>query len=67
MFYIDPLKEETMSFKPWLAIYHDCISDREMEVVKNLAKPKVSKAQMLSFNLIANSFRLEQLLSEIEV
>ena len=41
LFYIDPLKEETMSFKPWLAVYHDVISEREMAVVKELAVPKV--------------------------
>ena len=42
MFYIDPLKEETMSLKPWLALYHDVISEREMAVVKELAVPKVN-------------------------
>ena len=55
MFYIDPLKEETMFLKPWLVVYHDVISEKEMAVVKELALPKVNTDWFLiDFYLIFN-------------
>jgi hypothetical protein len=41
MFYIRPLKEETLYDDPWLVLYHDAISESQMERVKELATPRV--------------------------
>lgn len=38
------VKEEEMHFDPWLVIYHDIVSDEEMEVVKNHARPRLNRA-----------------------
>lgn len=40
---IAPLKLEILSFKPYIAIYHEVIYDSEIEVLKELAWPDVSK------------------------
>lgn len=39
---IAPLKLEEAHLKPYIVIYHDVIYDSEIEVIKTLAKPKVS-------------------------
>ena len=36
-----PVKEEEVFLKPRLVVYHDVISEEEMETVKRLSKPKV--------------------------
>ncbi|KAK7111469.1 prolyl 4-hydroxylase subunit alpha-1-like isoform X2 [Littorina saxatilis] len=41
---LQPVKEEQMSFDPWLVIYHDVLSDREMNDIKLLATPKLNRA-----------------------
>jgi len=39
---IGPVKEELIYSKPKIWIYHDIIYDREIEIVKRLARPRVS-------------------------
>lgn len=36
-----PLKYEEMSLSPYIVVYHEVLSDNEIEVIKRLAKPKV--------------------------
>lgn len=38
---IAPLKLEEANLKPYIVVYHDIIYDTEMEVIKNMAKPRV--------------------------
>lgn len=40
---IGPLKLEEAHLKPYIVIYHDIIFDSEIEVIKNMAKPRVSR------------------------
>ena len=42
MFYINPLREETMNFKPWIVVYHNLLYDDEIEMIKKTATPLVS-------------------------
>lgn len=39
---IAPLKLEEANLKPYIVVYHDVMYDSEMEVIKRLAKPRVS-------------------------
>nr|KAG5704894.1 hypothetical protein BaRGS_003877 [Batillaria attramentaria] len=39
---LQPAKEETMHIDPWLVLYHDVMSDKEISDIKFLATPKVS-------------------------
>lgn len=39
---IGPLKQEDEWDRPLIVRYHDVVSEREMEMVKELAKPRVS-------------------------
>lgn len=39
---IAPLKLEEASLKPYIVVYHDVIYDREIELIKQMAKPRVS-------------------------
>ena len=41
-YFFQPLKMEEAFLKPLLVIYHDVISDEEIETVKKLAYPRVS-------------------------
>lgn len=41
-FVIGPVKEEDEWDRPRIVRYHDIVSDKEMETVKELAKPRVS-------------------------
>lgn len=38
---ISPLKLEEANLKPYLVIYHDVLYDNEIEIIKQLAKPRV--------------------------
>lgn len=38
---LGPIKEEEAYLNPRLVVYHDVISDREIETVKQLAQPRV--------------------------
>ncbi|GAB1610055.1 prolyl 4-hydroxylase subunit alpha-1-like isoform X1 [Argonauta hians] len=38
------VKEDEMHLDPWLVIYHNIISDREMEFVKQFATPRLNRA-----------------------
>lgn len=39
---IAPVKEEEVFLEPRLVLYHDVITDNELDVVKKLATPRVS-------------------------
>ncbi|CAK9300112.1 unnamed protein product [Gordionus sp. m RMFG-2023] len=41
---VSPAKEETLSYKPWIVIYHDVLNDQEVKVVKELANPRLKRA-----------------------
>ena len=41
-FVIAPLKEEVLSEKPRVSLFHDILSEKQINVLKKLAKPKVS-------------------------
>lgn len=40
-FLIGPLREEIVSVKPLIYIYHNVLYDSEIEAIKKLAKPRV--------------------------
>lgn len=40
---IAPLKLEEASLSPYIVVYHDVIYDREIELIKQMAKPRVNK------------------------
>ncbi|XP_063969551.1 prolyl 4-hydroxylase subunit alpha-1-like [Lytechinus pictus] len=46
---LQPAKEEVAFVKPKIIVYHDIISDQEIEALKNLAKPRVGC--LLTFDL----------------
>lgn len=41
---LQPVKEETMHLDPWLVIYHDVVSDKEINDIKFIATPKLNRA-----------------------
>lgn len=47
---LTPFKVEEMSLDPYMAVYHDIISDSEIEVFKDSCKPVLQRASVLSFN-----------------
>lgn len=51
---IAPVKEEEVFLEPRLVLYHDVITDNELDVVKKLATPRVS-LQKLCFNIVGFS------------
>ncbi len=42
-FFIQPIKMEEAYLKPLIVIYHDIISDDEIETVKKMAQPRVQR------------------------
>ncbi|KAJ8318338.1 hypothetical protein KUTeg_003429 [Tegillarca granosa] len=42
--YLHPAKEETVHHNPDIFLYHDVVSDKEMEMIKSLATPKLDRA-----------------------
>ncbi|ELU04127.1 hypothetical protein CAPTEDRAFT_149240 [Capitella teleta] len=44
MFYINPLREETASLEPWIAVYHQLMNDHEIERIKEMATPRLARA-----------------------
>lgn len=46
---IAPLKLEEANLKPYIVIYHDVISEAEMELVKRLAKPRFRRATVQNY------------------
>ena len=46
-FYIDPLKEEIMSFDPWIVVYHQFINDREISRLKEIATPRLQRTGVI--------------------
>lgn len=49
-FLIGPVKQEEEWDRPLILRYHDIVSEKEMEKVKELAKPRVSLRVVLSNN-----------------
>ncbi|XP_076452038.1 prolyl 4-hydroxylase subunit alpha-1-like isoform X2 [Babylonia areolata] len=41
---IQPLKEEEMHLDPWIVVYHDVLSEKEMADIKMLATPRLNRA-----------------------
>ncbi|CAL1543171.1 unnamed protein product [Lymnaea stagnalis] len=41
---LQPAKEETVHFDPWVVIYHDVMSDEEIKQIKHLATPRLNRA-----------------------
>lgn len=46
---IAPLKLEEANLKPYIVVYHDVISDAEIELVKRLAKPRFRRATVQNY------------------
>lgn len=46
---IAPLKLEEANLKPYIVIYHDVIAEKEMELVKRLAKPRFRRATVQNY------------------
>jgi len=49
LYYIRPLKEETMYLKPWIVIYHDILTDTEIAKVKELATPRLHRSGVFQY------------------
>lgn len=43
---IAPLKLEEANLKPYIVVYHDVMYDNEIELIKQMAKPRVSKCDL---------------------
>ncbi|XP_012939002.1 prolyl 4-hydroxylase subunit alpha-1 [Aplysia californica] len=41
---LQPAKEETVHFDPWVVVYHDVVSDQEIRQIKQLATPRLNRA-----------------------
>ncbi|KAL8579446.1 hypothetical protein ACOMHN_026811 [Nucella lapillus] len=41
---IQPMKEEEMHLDPWIVLYHDALSEKEMKDIKMLATPRLNRA-----------------------
>ena len=41
LLYIQPVKEEELYLDPYIAIYHDVASNKEMDILKELVYPSV--------------------------
>lgn len=41
MYFLAPLKVETVNTEPWIGVYHDVLTHAEINRIKNLALPKV--------------------------
>ncbi|XP_065087046.1 prolyl 4-hydroxylase subunit alpha-1-like [Ochlerotatus camptorhynchus] len=46
---IAPLKLEEANLKPYIVVYHEVISDAEIELVKRLAKPRFRRATVQNY------------------
>lgn len=44
---IAPLKLEVANLSPYIVLYHDVMYDNEIELIKQMAKPRVSKCDQL--------------------
>ena len=52
--FLQPVKMEEAFLKPRIVIYHDVISDDEIETVKKMAQPRVNNNTSHSLHLILN-------------
>ncbi|XP_061174992.1 prolyl 4-hydroxylase subunit alpha-1-like isoform X2 [Saccostrea echinata] len=41
---LQPAKEEDIYLDPWIVVYHDVVSDYEIETIKKLATPRLGRA-----------------------
>lgn len=55
---IAPFKLEEASLEPRIVVYHDVIYDKEIELVKQMAKPRVSKNRINIHSNKLNNFHL---------
>lgn len=46
---LQPLKQEEAFKRPWIVIYYDVVSDREIEVIKHLATPRLRRATVQNY------------------
>ncbi|XP_052769082.1 prolyl 4-hydroxylase subunit alpha-1-like isoform X2 [Mya arenaria] len=44
LLFLSPAKEEVLYFNPYIAMFHDVISDKEIKMLKTLATPKLGRA-----------------------
>ncbi|XP_057378430.1 prolyl 4-hydroxylase subunit alpha-1-like [Daphnia carinata] len=62
-YYIQPIKMEEANHKPLIVIYHDVISDDEMETVKKMAQPRFKRATVqnsVTGNLEPANYRISK-------
>ncbi len=52
-FFIQPIKMEEALLKPRIVVYHDVISDEEIETIKRLAQPRVKEETY--YNIFTNA------------
>lgn len=55
-FILAPAKQEDEWDKPRIIRFHDIISDAEIEIVKDLAKPRVNKFFFIHFTATVSAF-----------
>jgi len=48
---LQPLKREEISLNPAITVFYDFVSDKEIEILKELAQPKVCKGYIPLFNI----------------
>lgn len=48
--YLAPLKMELLQLEPYMAMYHDIISDNEIEELKSMASPQLKRATVYNEN-----------------
>jgi hypothetical protein len=41
IFYINPLREEVLNANPRIVVYHNAVTDKEIERVREMATPRV--------------------------
>jgi prolyl 4-hydroxylase len=43
---LQPAREEEVYLDPWIVVYHNIVSDHEIETIKTLATPRVSERNL---------------------
>ncbi|XP_065318968.1 prolyl 4-hydroxylase subunit alpha-1-like [Gordionus sp. m RMFG-2023] len=49
-----PIKEEVLYTNPWIAAYHNVITDAEINILKTLAQPQLKRATVVSIETFTN-------------
>ena len=47
MFYLIPLREETLNFDPWIVVYHQFITDEDIANIKSVATPRLQRSNVI--------------------